>query len=232
MNEEKMDALKEAIREANEPETIMIPAGGIGEVSDGYHTFNELYLHRYTLFAVLCNTYRSDAWKSMRHADGSMYDDYFIAGIQTPAGMVTYHIELLHWDLFDVPELERAPEYDGHTSADVLDRLPSLLQPKVRARTESAKARPPHVNELEATVPLMLSDDYRARFIAEYRQLKARYERLKYFNTVIEASHMSTKIKEPEHDCSADLLRDQQRLMGEYLHKLEVRAVIERINLE
>ena len=57
MNEEKMDALKEAIREANEPETIMIPAGGIGEVSDGYHTFNELYLHRYTLFAVLCNTY-------------------------------------------------------------------------------------------------------------------------------------------------------------------------------
>lgn len=230
MNEEKMDALKEAIREANEPETIMIPAGGIGEVSDGYHTFNELYLHRYTLFAVLCNTYRSDAWKSMRHADGSMYDDYFIAGIQTPAGMVTYHIELLHWDLFDVPELERAPEYDGHTSADVLDRLPSLLQ--VRARTESAKARPPHVNELEATVPLMLSDDYRARFIAEYRQLKARYERLKYFNTVIEASHMSTKIKEPEHDCSADLLRDQQRLMGEYLHKLEVRAVIERINLE
>ena len=232
MNEEKMDALKEAIREANEPETIMIPAGGIGEVSDGYHTFNELYLHRNTLFAVLCNTYRSDAWKSMRHADGSMYDDYFIAGIQTPAGMVTYHIELLHWDLFDVPELERAPEYDGHTSADVLDRLPSLLQPKVRARTESAKARPPHVNELEATVPLMLSDDYRARFIAEYRQLKARYERLKYFNTVIEASHMSTKIKEPEHDCSADLLRDQQRLMGEYLHKLEVRAVIERINLE
>ena len=226
MNEEKMQTQRVL------PKAIEIPAGGIGEVSDGYHTFNELYLHRYTLFAVLCNTYRSAAWKSMRHADGSMYDDYFIAGIQTPAGMVTYHIELLHWDLFDVPELERAPEYDGHTSADVLDRLPSLLQPKVRARTESAKAIPPHVNELEATVPLMLSDDYRARFIAEYRQLKARYERLKYFNTVIEASHMSTKIKEPEHDCSADLLRDQQRLMGEYLHKLEVRAVIERINLE
>ena len=226
MNEEKMQAQRVL------PKAIEIPAGGIGEVSDGYHTFNELYLHRNTLFAVLCNTYRSAAWKSMRHADGYMYDDYFIAGIQTPAGMVTYHIELLHWDLFDVPELERAPEYDGHTSADVLDRLPSLLQPKVRARTESAKARPPHVNELEATVPLMLSDDYRARFIAEYRQLKARYERLKYFNTVIEASHMSTKIKEPEHDCSADLLRDQQRLMGEYLHKLEVRAVIERINLE
>jgi hypothetical protein len=136
MNEEKMDALKEAIRKANEPETIMIPAGGIDEVSDGYHTFNELYLHRNTLFAVLCNAYRTDAWKSMRHADGYMYDDYFIAGIKTPAGMVAYHIELLHWDLFDVPELERAPEYDGHTSADVLDRLPSLHQPKVRARTE------------------------------------------------------------------------------------------------
>ena len=135
MNEEKMDALKEAIREANEPETIMIPAGGIGEVSDGYHTFNELYLHRYTLFAVLCNTYRSDAWKSMRHADGSMYDDYFIAGIQTPAGMVTYHIELLHWDLFDVPELERAPEYDGHTSATPRQTFWSGFRPSFSLRS-------------------------------------------------------------------------------------------------
>ena len=184
MNEEKMQAQRVL------PKAIEIPAGGIGEVSDGYHTFNELYLHRNTLFAVLCNTYRSDAWKSMKHADGSMYDDYFIAGIQTPAGIVTYHIELLHWDLFDVPELERAPEYDGHTSADVLERLPSLLQTTVKARTESAETRPPHVNELEATVPLMLSDDYRARFIAEYQQLKIRFERLERFCIRIRAAEI------------------------------------------
>ena len=231
MNEDKMDALKEAIREANEPETIMIPAGGIGEVSDGYHTFNELYLHRNTLFSVLCNTYRSDAWKSMRHADGSMYDDYFIAGIQTPAGMVTYHIELLHWDLFDVPELERAPEYDGHTSADVLDRLPSLLQPTVKARTESAEARPPHVNELEATVPLMLSDDYRARFIAEYQQLKIRCERLERFCIRIRAAEIAEK-EPPKHDCPLWVLEGQLAHMTAYLRDLKLRAEIEGIKLE
>jgi hypothetical protein len=231
MNEEKMDALKEAIREANEPETIMIPAGGIGEVSDGYHTFNELYLHRYTLFAVLCNTYRSDAWKSKRHADGSMYDYYFIAGIQTPAGMVTYHIELLHWDMFDVPELERAPEYDGHTSADVLERLPSLLQPKVRARTETAEARPPHVNELEATVPLMLSDDYRARFVAEYQQIKIRCERLERFCIRIRAAEIAEK-EPPKHDCPLWVLEGQLEHMTAYLRDLKLRAEIEGIKLE
>ena len=231
MNEEKMDALKEAIREANEPETIMIPAGGSGEVSDGYHTFNELYLHRNTLFAVLCNTYRSDAWKSMRHADGSMYDDYFIAGIQTPAGMVTYHIELLHWDLFDVPELERAPEYDGHTSADVLERLPSLLQPKVRARTETAEARPPHVNELEATVPLMLSNAYIVRFAAEYQQLKIRWERLERFCLRIRAAEIAEK-EPPKHDCPLWVLEGQLEHMTAYLRDLKLRAEIVGIKLE
>ena len=225
MNEEKMQAQRVL------PKAIEIPAGGIGEVSDGYHTFNELYLHRNTLFAVLCNTYRSDAWKSMRHADGSMYDDYFIAGIHTPAGMVTYHIELLHWDLFDVPELERAPEYDGHTSADVLERLPSLLQPKVRARTENAEARPPHVNELEATVPLMLSDDYGARFVAEYRQLKIRCERLERFCIRIRAAEIAEK-EPPKHDCPLWVLEGQLAHMTAYLRDLMLRAEIEGIKLE
>lgn len=30
---------------------------GIGELSDGYHTFNELYHHRAILFSVICNTH-------------------------------------------------------------------------------------------------------------------------------------------------------------------------------
>ncbi len=230
MNEEKMQALKDAFREANEPDTIKIPAGGIGEVSDGYHTFNELYLHRYTLFAVLCNTYRSDAWKSMRHADGSMYDDYFIAGIRTPAGMVTYHVELLHWDLFDVPELECAPEHDGHTSADVLERLPSLLQPKVKARTKTAEARPPHINELEATVELMISEDYKARFVAEYRQTKIRHDRLERFCIRIRAAEITGK-EPPKHDCPLWVLEEQLAHMTAYLRDLKLRAVIEGIDL-
>ena len=29
----------------------------VGKISDGYHTFEELYYHRMILFAVICNTH-------------------------------------------------------------------------------------------------------------------------------------------------------------------------------
>ena len=88
-------------------------------------------------------------------------------------------------------------------------------------------------NEFEDTVHLMLSDDYRDRFVAEYRQVKIRYERLKAFNNRIEAAMMApaSNVKEPKHDCPLGLLRAQQKAMGEYLHTLELRAVIEHIDL-
>lgn len=87
-------------------------------------------------------------------------------------------------------------------------------------------------NELEATVDLMLSLDYKARFVAEYRQTKIRYERLKRFCNRIEAalSHPS-KVDMPKHDCNLELLREQQHAMGLYLHALEIRAVVEHIEL-
>ncbi|MEE0963074.1 MAG: hypothetical protein U0L73_02510 [Ruminococcus bromii] len=85
------------------------------------------------------------------------------------------------------------------------------------------------------TVELMLSDDYKDRFIAEYLQTKERYERLKRFNNRIEAAervNLSGGImKEPEHDCPSNLLREQQRVMGEYLHLLEVCGEIEGIEV-
>ena len=89
---------------------------------------------------------------------------------------------------------------------------------------------------LADTVDLMNSSDYRDRFVAEYIQLKIRYEKLKDFNTRIEAARKSKEcevsIEEPEHDCPASLLREQQAIMGEYLHLLELRAKIEDIDLE
>lgn len=92
--------------------------------------------------------------------------------------------------------------------------------------------------ELMDTVELMGSSDYSDRFVAEYIQLKIRYEKLKAFNTKIEAARRTgslddgVQVKEPKHDCPASLLREQQATMGEYLHLLEVRAVIEDIDLE
>lgn len=90
------------------------------EISDGYHTFKELYDHRMHLFAFICNGMPEHAWKSKLHHDDTMFDDYFIVGIETPEGQFTYHYHLDHWDLFQVTEKERAPEWDGHTSDDVV----------------------------------------------------------------------------------------------------------------
>jgi hypothetical protein len=39
---------------------------------------------------------------------------------------ITYHLPMKYWDRANVIELERAPEWDGHTSKDVLKRLASL----------------------------------------------------------------------------------------------------------
>ena len=85
--------------------------------------------------------------------------------------------------------------------------------------------------ELKDTVKGMMSDDYKERMAAEYHQTKIRYEKLKKLNTRIEAKVICTSsAAEPQLDGTpARLLRDQQRIMGEYLHILELRAEIEEI---
>ena len=112
---------------AQEKEVVEIT----GETSDGYHTFNELYEHRHTLFIILCNLLEpkmyGKVWKSRLHSDGTMFDGgWFIAGIETPEGQATYHLPIKKWDELNVLELDRAPEWDGHTADDVLKRLSSL----------------------------------------------------------------------------------------------------------
>lgn len=98
-----------------------------GETSDGYHTFNELYHHRAVLFSVIVKAFPEKAWKSKRHGDGSMFDGMFIVGIETPDGQATYHYDIdPYWDMFQCKELERAPEWDGHTAADAIERIGKL----------------------------------------------------------------------------------------------------------
>ncbi|MDD3029853.1 MAG: hypothetical protein PHS57_06210 [Alphaproteobacteria bacterium] len=104
-----------------------------GETSDGYHTFNELYLHRAVLFSVICNHRPDLAWKSKLHHDGTMYEDMFIVGIQTPGGQATYHYDIEpYWDMFKVKELPQAPEWDGHTPGDAIARIGALSAEVVR----------------------------------------------------------------------------------------------------
>ena len=99
----------------------------IGDLSDGYHTFNELYNHRAILTAKLFNTYFHLAWKSKLHDDGTMYEGMFIVGINTPNGMATYHYDIdPYWDMFKVKELKKAPKWDGHTPDEAIERINSL----------------------------------------------------------------------------------------------------------
>lgn len=98
-----------------------------GETSDGYHTFSELYHHRAVLFSVIVRDHRELAWKSMKHHDGTMYEGMFIVGIDTPKGQATYHYDVdPYWDMFDCRELECAPEWDGHSPSDAIERIATL----------------------------------------------------------------------------------------------------------
>lgn len=94
-------------------------------VSDGYHTFEELYFHRMFLFSVICKN-NKNSWRSQLHDDGTMFENYFIVGITTPDGDFAYHYHMEHWNHFDnVKIIEKAPPWDGHTAKDIT-RLLSL----------------------------------------------------------------------------------------------------------
>lgn len=105
--------------------------------SDGYHTFEELYDHRITLFIALCKHleelsleygHDSNVWRSKVNGDGTTWDGLFIMGIGKDKGkQITYHLPLSRWEETDFAEtLDQAPEWDGHSSADVLERLKKL----------------------------------------------------------------------------------------------------------
>ena len=100
-----------------------------GSLSDGYHTFDELYYHRMMLFSIICNTYKEYAWKSWQHSEGdnAMYRGMFIVGLSLPTGDYSYHYDAEYWDKFDVKELERAPKWDGHQPEDIT-RLEILVK--------------------------------------------------------------------------------------------------------
>lgn len=110
-----------------------VPDGGIGEMSDGYHTFNGLYYQRMVLFAALVNAHKDKAWKSWKHEDGELCfgGDWFIVGIDTPEGSYTYHYEEKDWELFDCVELPVAKHWDGHTEEDVTRLLSLDVRPVV-----------------------------------------------------------------------------------------------------
>lgn len=111
----------------------------LGELSDGYHTFNSLYEQRCILFATIVNQNKDKAWKSYKHEDGQLCfgGGWFIVGIDTPEGSYTYHYENKYWNLFKCQELECGKKWDGHTDKDVSRLL--RITPAPRTEQEILK---------------------------------------------------------------------------------------------
>ena len=113
------------------------------DICDGYHTFNELYEFRKVYNAALFNFWANDFYagyggdgdnpydvhKSWRHSDGKLCfgGGWFIVVAMLPTGQISNHYKAEDWDLFKIPETEKALfPYDGHTGKDVLERLKAL----------------------------------------------------------------------------------------------------------
>lgn len=116
--------------------TAICEVAGVSEIddlSDGFHTFRQLYYQRMMLFATIVKQNKDKAWKSLRHEDGELCfgGGWFIVGIDTPEGSYTYHYENKYFDLFDCEILDYGKHWDGHTEKDVT-RLLSLptIQPE------------------------------------------------------------------------------------------------------
>lgn len=132
------------------------------EVSDGYHTFNELYYYRMLYNAAFFNLLPK-GWvhKSKRHYTGEecFGGGWFIVMANLPTGQISNHYELKDWDLFKVPEKEFADEWDGHTPQEAAKRLYEYLQqeqPEVNLEkeefvgvAESPSKTFPRVNDFE-----------------------------------------------------------------------------------
>jgi len=116
-------------------------------ISDGYHTFDELYDHRITLYIALCKALQKPlhygdirntpagegklVWRSKRHSDGQICfgtGTQYVLGIgHIPGKQITYHVPIERWDETDFADtLKKAPEWDNHTSEDVLVRIKEL----------------------------------------------------------------------------------------------------------
>lgn len=79
---------------------------------------------------------------------------------------------------------------------------------------------------LADTIPYMNSSDYKDRFIGEYWQTRIRYDKLHDMTVKYEAGKLNFT-----PSCPLDLLKEQKKYMGMYLNKLEVRAVLEDVDL-
>lgn len=129
------------------------------DISDGYHTFYELYQFRKLYNASLFNEWAKQlgetkytevgifnktlhypmykVHKSWRHSNGELCfgGGWFVVVAELPTGQITNHYEEKDWHLFQIPEYEKVQiDYDGHTSEEARERLYKFLESTVTRR--------------------------------------------------------------------------------------------------
>lgn len=99
------------------------------QISDGFHTFDELYRYRMLYHAMWANHTTVPIVKSWRHCDGELCfgGGWFIVVAELPTGQISNHYKEDFWDLFDVPEVDIPFKYDGHTPEEAADRMERYL---------------------------------------------------------------------------------------------------------
>ena len=110
------------------------------EISDGYHTFDELYDHRHALFIALMISHPKFSWRANNHHDGSNLSGWFIAGMHLPTGDISYHMPTNLWKCLDnhgIRTSNKAPEWDYHTAKLVAMRLYDWIGLPTKAITET-----------------------------------------------------------------------------------------------
>ena len=105
----------------------------MSEVSDGYHTFGELYRFRMLYHAVACRHWIKKGYTVVRspvHSDGQpcFGGGWFVVVAVLPTGQITNHYSDEHWGTFSGIPVALPPPYDGHTSEDVADRIERHLK--------------------------------------------------------------------------------------------------------
>jgi len=107
-----------------------------GGVSDGFHSFDDLYEHRHHLFIALMRSNPKLAWRACNHEDGTMYEGgWFVAGMHLPTGDISYHLPTELWTMLDgcgIATSLRGPKWDGHTPEDTVHRLAAWCIPNTQ----------------------------------------------------------------------------------------------------
>ena len=149
-----------------------------GELSDGYHTFNELYEFRKLYNALLFNEWAKneeiEVYKSKRHYDNEecFGGGWFIVVAMLPSGQISNHYELKDWDLFNIPEYEKSKyEFDGHTPKDVRVRMLTFLRNESCRILECEKAKNMIIRKGKLPVPGKLKEwveEFHRKVVAVY----------------------------------------------------------------